>query len=150
MDLWLDRVRCCNHHRLTGNKVMVLLTSGHNVAVIRTQCYCRQYAVSASSGCDAGVVGMRMSMLSGHGVVLTGYVCPCHQDMVLASSGHGWCCRDAVLVLSGCSVSVVGMWCQSYWDVVLASSGGGVGVGIIRRQGALSWPFACGLPYSDT
>ena len=133
-----------------GNKVMVLLSSGRNVAVVRTRCHCRQYVVSASSGCDAGVIGTRMSMSSGRGVVSTGCVCPCRRDAVLASLGRGRCRRDAVSVSSGCGVGVVGMWCRSHWDTVLASSGGGVSVGIIRRQGASSWPFACGLPYSDT
>ena len=64
-----------------------------------------------------------MLVSSGRDVSVVGTGCQCCQDVVSVSSGHG-----------------VGVM-----DVVLASSGGGISVGIVRRQGALSWPFACGL-----
>jgi len=106
--------------------------------VMRQWCRCCQYTVLALSGCDASVVGMCMSMLSGRGVILAGCVCWCHWDGVLVSSGCGQCRWDGVSVSSGCGVSVIGIWCRSHWDAVLASSGGGVGIGIVRRQGASS------------
>ena len=119
-----------------GNEAMVLLSLGHDVAVVSTQywhhrdamlvlleciCLCCQDMVLCRQGAYVGVIGM-------------GYWH--HQDVVGVVRTGCRCCQDA--------------WCQSYWDAVLASSGGGVSVGIIRRQGALSWPFVCGLPYSNT
>jgi len=108
------------------------------LVLLECVCPCRQDMVLCRQDVYVHVIGMwcwrHQDMV---GVI--GMQCRCHQNAVSESSGYG------VRV-----IGVVRMWCQSHWDMVLVSLGGGVGVGIIRRQGALSWPFACGLPYSDT